>query len=168
MSSPNPYQQQIQAYQQQLANNQALLDNPEFASVEMQQLIKEEIEQLKQELQTLEQAAQAMTNLDNEAPADPTQSSNAIIEIRGGAGGDEAKIWAGELMRMYSRFCQNQGLKIELIDDLVFKVRGQTNLPVYQLQQADNKTTELELTEEEEKVTAFNLLRSVTLCCFTL
>jgi peptide chain release factor 1 len=49
-------------------------------------------------------------------PADPEDSKNAIVEIRAGTGGDEASIFAGDLYRMYTRFCENKGWKLELID----------------------------------------------------
>lgn len=49
-------------------------------------------------------------------PSDPEDSRNAIIEIRAGTGGDEASIFAGDLFRMYSRYCENRGWKVELTD----------------------------------------------------
>ena len=50
--------------------------------------------------------------------------NNIIIEVRPGVGGDEAKIWAGDLERMYRRFAENQGWKVETLDVGVFKIRG--------------------------------------------
>ena len=49
-------------------------------------------------------------------PKDPEDSKNAIIEIRGGTGGDEAALFAGDLYRMYMRFCEKRGWKTELVD----------------------------------------------------
>src|SRR6201992_1145725 len=49
-------------------------------------------------------------------PKDPEDSKNAIIEIRGGTGGDEASIFAGDLYRMYMRFCEKRGWGTELAD----------------------------------------------------
>jgi len=49
-------------------------------------------------------------------PKDPEDNKNAIMEIRGGTGGDEASIFAGDLYRMYSRFCENQGWKVSVTD----------------------------------------------------
>jgi len=49
-------------------------------------------------------------------PADPQDSKNAIIEIRAGTGGDEASIFAGDLYRMYQKFCDRRGWKMELVD----------------------------------------------------
>ena len=49
-------------------------------------------------------------------PADPEDSKNAIMEIRAGTGGDEASIFAGDIYRMYNRFCENKKWKVELVD----------------------------------------------------
>ncbi|KKS97628.1 MAG: peptide chain release factor 1, peptide chain release factor 1 [Candidatus Gottesmanbacteria bacterium GW2011_GWA2_43_14] len=48
----------------------------------------------------------------------------AIIEVRGGTGGDEAKIWAADLSRMYGRFSQSKGFKAELVDENVLRISG--------------------------------------------
>ena len=47
-------------------------------------------------------------------PADPQDSKNAILEIRGGTGGDEAAIFAGDLFRMYTKYCETKGWKMEI------------------------------------------------------
>lgn len=127
----NPYQAQIDFITAQIAQNEQLLADPELA-----ELAQQEIEKLNQEKQALETAAQEYeSNLEDDTPqATSTEKSKAIIEIRGGTGGDEAKIWARDLLRMYMRFCENKGLQISFIDDLVFKVSGRT---------------EIELSEEE-------------------
>jgi len=49
-------------------------------------------------------------------PKDPEDSKNAMLEIRGGTGGDEAALFAGDLYRMYSRYCEKRGWKMEVID----------------------------------------------------
>lgn len=48
-------------------------------------------------------------------PKDPDDDRNIYLEIRGGAGGDEAAIFAGDLFRMYSRYAENQGWQIEIV-----------------------------------------------------
>jgi peptide chain release factor 1 len=68
-------------------------------------------------------------------PADPTDSKNAVVEIRGGTGGDEACIFAGDLFRMYTRFCEKKHWKVEVTDfnegtsggykDITFTVTGE-------------------------------------------
>ena len=159
----NPYNAAIKRCQEQLANNQNLLKDPSFADPKMQELVQEDIFKLEAELKSLESAS--TTLLEEQAHQDNqndtghnVDQSNAIVEIRAGTGGDEAKIWASEIMRMYQKFCFNHQLKIELIDDLVFKVKGKTELPVFQLIKEKDAEKLLE-TKEEQELSAFALLR---------
>jgi peptide chain release factor 1 len=67
-------------------------------------------------------------------PKDPEDARNAVVEIRAGTGGDEASIFAGDLWRMYTRYCENAGFKVETVDfsegtaggykEIVFNVIG--------------------------------------------
>lgn len=57
-------------------------------------------------------------------PASPNDKKNAILEIRAGTGGDEAALFAGDLFRMYSRYCERHGWKLELIDSSVIGIGG--------------------------------------------
>ena len=69
-------------------------------------MAKEEMDNSQERLPVLEEEIKLML-----VPADPQDSKNAILEIRGGAGGDEAAIFAGDLFRMYAKFCGNQRLE---------------------------------------------------------
>jgi peptide chain release factor 1 len=57
-------------------------------------------------------------------PDNPNDKKNAIVEIRGGAGGDEAALFAGDLFRMYLKFCEKKGFKIEMLDSSVIGIGG--------------------------------------------
>ncbi len=67
-------------------------------------------------------------------PKDPNDDKNVIVEIRGGAGGDEAALFAGDLFRMYTRYAENQGWRVEMLDanapdlggfkEVVFSIEG--------------------------------------------
>ena len=78
---------------------------------EMAEIAREELENLEVEKTTLEQELEKLL-----IPKDPNDGKNVIVEIRGAAGGDEANIFAGDLFRMYSRYAEKQGFKIEIID----------------------------------------------------
>ena len=78
---------------------------------EMAEMAREELENLEAEKTTLEQELEKLL-----IPKDPNDGKNVIVEIRGAAGGDEANIFAGDLFRMYSRYAEKQGFKIEIID----------------------------------------------------
>jgi len=78
---------------------------------EFREMAKMEIEELEpQEEKIAEELKQMLI------PKDPTDSKNAILEIRAGAGGDEASIFAGDLLRMYHKFCEQQGWSFSLTD----------------------------------------------------
>ena len=78
---------------------------------EMAEIAKEELENLEVEKTSLERELEKLL-----IPKDPNDGKNVIVEIRGAAGGDEANIFAGDLFRMYSRYAEKQGFKIEIID----------------------------------------------------
>lgn len=89
----------------QLAQAQALIDDPDMAA-----LARDEANAISAELPDLEDRLRRML-----LPKDPRDSKNVIIEIRAGAGGDEAGIFAAELFRMYSRYAENHGWKVDVI-----------------------------------------------------
>jgi peptide chain release factor 1 len=78
---------------------------------EFREMAKMELEELEPEQEKLEEQLKQML-----IPKDPTDSKNAILEIRAGAGGDEASIFAGDLFRMYQKFCEQQGWKLSMTD----------------------------------------------------
>jgi peptide chain release factor 1 len=122
----NPYQTQINDIQEQIKENQILLNDAELRS-----LAQEELKNLQIQLATLQTAATDYEQSIVEqtvAQTDPTLQSSAILELRAGAGGDEAKIWAADLLRMYTRYSQAKNLKVEFIDELVIKISKKTEL----------------------------------------
>ena len=76
---------------------------------ELREMAKEELAVLEEVLPKMEEEIKILL-----IPADPQDSKNAIIEIRGGAGGDEASIFAGDLFRMYTKYIERKGWKIEI------------------------------------------------------
>lgn len=76
---------------------------------EMRQMAKEELDEATSALPALEEEIKLML-----IPADPEDSKNAILEIRGGTGGDEAAIFAGDLAKMYMKYCESKGWNIAI------------------------------------------------------
>ena len=74
---------------------------------EMREIAKEELETSNARLPQIEEEIKLLL-----VPADPEDGKNAIVEIRGGTGGDEAAIFAGDLFRMYTKYCEGKGWKI--------------------------------------------------------
>ena len=75
----------------------------------LRELAKEELESNNEQLRKLEEEIKQML-----VPKDPEDSRDAILEIRGGTGGDEAALFAGDLLRMYAKYCERQGWKMEM------------------------------------------------------
>lgn len=90
----------------QLAEAKLLRDDPELADI-----AEEEIAQIEESLPALERRLKLLL-----LPKDPRDGKDVIVEIRAGAGGDEAGIFAGDLFRLYSRYAENRGWKTELLD----------------------------------------------------
>lgn len=96
---------------------------------ELKAMAKEEMELLDTEKELLEKEIQLLL-----VPSDPEDTKNAVVEIRAGTGGDEASIFVGDLYRMYTRYCEKRGWKIEVVDqsdgtaggykEVVFNVSG--------------------------------------------
>lgn len=119
----NPYAYQLQLLSQKIAASRQLLADPELA-----ELAQAELTQLEQEYQQLAAAAAQLDFNQDDDGSPQTEIINCIIEIRPGAGGDEAKIWASDLERMYLRYIESTALKVEPLDELVFKVKGRSEV----------------------------------------
>lgn len=78
---------------------------------ELRELAKSEIDELSPRKESLEEELKVLL-----IPKDPNDSKNAVLEIRSGAGGDEAAIFAGDLFRMYQRYCEKHALKLTVLD----------------------------------------------------
>ena len=76
---------------------------------EMREMARGEIAELEPKIETLEEEIKLLL-----IPKDPQDAKNAIVEIRGGTGGDEAAIFAGDLMRMYTKYIESKGWKYEI------------------------------------------------------
>ena len=86
---------------------------------DMHALAGEEVTQAEHDIATLEAELQRML-----LPKDPQDARNAYLEIRAGTGGDESALFAGDLLRMYTRYAQNQGWKVELMSESPSELGG--------------------------------------------
>ena len=111
-----------------IAEDEAVLS--EEADPELKELAAQEIEEMRRKQEELEEELKYLL-----LPKDPDDGKNAIVEIRAGTGGDEAGLFAGDLFRMYSRFCERKGWKIEILSshpqevggfkEIIFMVKGE-------------------------------------------
>ena len=86
---------------------------------EMAEMVKEELADSKVEKEQLEEEIKILL-----LPKDPNDDKNIIMEIRGAAGGDEASLFAGDLLTMYTKYAERQGWSIEVIDSTLTEVGG--------------------------------------------
>jgi peptide chain release factor 1 len=97
--------------------------------VEMIEMAKLQLEEAKKEIPKIEEEIKVLL-----IPKDPEDAKNVVVELRAGAGGDEASIFAGDLYRMYTKYCEGKGWKINLVDynegtsggykEIIFEVSG--------------------------------------------
>ncbi len=81
------------------------------SDAEMTEMAKMEIEEANNRIPQLEEEIKFLL-----IPKDPEDSKNALVELRAGTGGDEASIFAGDLFRMYSKYCESKGWKVSTVD----------------------------------------------------
>ena len=99
------------AYQQAQENLDSANEMLKEDDAEMREMAQEELKIAKAEIERLETELQVLL-----LPKDPNDDSNCFLEVRAGAGGDEAAIFAGDLFRMYSRYAETKGWRVELIN----------------------------------------------------
>jgi peptide chain release factor 1 len=96
---------------------------------EMIEMAKLQLDEAKKEIPKIEEEIKVLL-----IPKDPDDTKNVVVELRAGAGGDEASIFAGDLYRMYTKYCEGKGWKINLVDynegtsggykEIIFEVSG--------------------------------------------
>ncbi|MHC5609769.1 MAG: peptide chain release factor 1 [Nostoc sp.] len=89
------------------------------SDLELQEMAALEVKELEEKIEYLETRLKVLL-----LPRDPNDEKNIMLEIRAGTGGDEASIWAGDLMRMYTRYAQTQGWKVSLVSQSLGEMGG--------------------------------------------
>ena len=124
---------------------------------EMREMAKDELDKSLEALPEKEEEIKLLL-----IPADPEDGKNAIIEIRGGTGGDEAAIFAGDLYRMYSKFCEIKGWKTEITGfnegssggykEIVFTVSGENVYGTMKYESGVHRVQRVPQTETQGRV----------------
>lgn len=139
-------QQQIDDLNQKISENEALLSDPELGA-----LAQSEIESLKEQRQLLQDSADQVQKSKEKAKA-VASYDNCIIEFRPGAGGEEAKNWAGELRRMYERFADIHKIKVETIEEDVIKMIGKGAYGFFEFESGVHRVQRVPATEAQGRV----------------
>lgn len=145
--------EQIDTLKKQISEADGLIGGDD----ELAELAKIETEENKEKLAALEdEMAEILT------PSDPNDSKNVIIEIRAGAGGDEASLFASELLRSYLRYCETNGFKTEIMSEnandvggykeVVFEVRGDSPYASLKFESGVHRVQRIPATESQGRV----------------
>lgn len=124
---------------------------------ELKEIAKDELKTLEEEKENIEKNLEVLL-----IPKDPNDSKNVIMEIRGAAGGDEANIFAGDLFRMYSRYAERIGLKIEIINavegtaggfsQIEFMIKGQGAYSKLKYESGSHRVQRVPVTESNGRI----------------
>lgn len=148
----NYIQDQIKILDQRIKETETLLSDPEMGL-----LAKAEIDDLKKQKEALENADNGVSYDDQSfGSAQDKHASldqrNVIIEVKGAAGGDEAKIWARELLRMYQRYCEIKRLPMEFLDETAFKIKSKSAFGVFKYEAGVHRVQRIPETEKRGRV----------------
>jgi peptide chain release factor 1 len=144
---------QLDILEQQLSEAQKLVRSND----ELSELAKSEVTEIENKIGTIENELITIV-----APSDPNDAKNIFIEIRAGAGGDEASLFAGELYRMYLRYCEAHNLKTELVNEsandaggykeVIFNVKGQLPYAQLKFESGAHRVQRVPTTESQGRV----------------
>ena len=147
--------QQYKAKGKELAELEALLDS--HAEAEMMALIKKELAEIKNQRDAL--LSQLKLSL---MPKDPNDDRDVIVEIRAGAGGEEASLFAADLFRMYSRYALSKGWQAEIIDssqsaiggfkELIFEIKGKGAFSRFKHERGVHRVQRVPITEASGRI----------------
>lgn len=140
---------------QDLADSQEMLKGE--TDNEMREFLRNEIGRLEGQIDSQEEQLQILL-----LPRDPNDDKNIMLEIRGSAGGDEANIFAGDLMRMYTRYAQNQGWQTEImsisegtmggVSEVVIGIKGLGAYSHFKYESGVHRVQRVPVTESQGRV----------------
>lgn len=147
----------FQAYQQAQDDLAAAEDMANEDDEEMREMAQEEIKEAKEAIERLTDELQILL-----LPKDPNDDRNCFLEIRAGAGGDEAGIFAGDLFRMYSKYAEKRGWRIEVMSsneaehggykEMIAKVSGDGAYGVLKFESGGHRVQRVPATESQGRV----------------
>ncbi len=147
-----------EAYQVQLENlEEAEMLLKESDDPEMAEMAKLQMEEAKAAIPEMEEEIKFLL-----IPKDPEDAKNVVVEIRAGTGGDEASIFAGDLYRMYTKYCQDQGWRVSLMDsnegtaggfkEVIFEVSGEDVYGILKYESGVHRVQRVPQTETQGRV----------------
>jgi peptide chain release factor 1 len=138
-------QVQLNELDKKIEETKSLLEDPEMAELAKSEI--DNLEQQKQEILRTYEVEKPENNGD-----DSLGDRNVMIEVSGAAGGDEAGNWGQELLRMYSRFAQMKGFKVEALDENVIKIEGHGVFELLKYEAGVHRVQRVPTTEKRGRV----------------
>ncbi|MBI5044531.1 MAG: PCRF domain-containing protein [Candidatus Levybacteria bacterium] len=135
---------QLEEIQKKIDETELLLEDPQLCD-----LAKEELVGLYSQKQALEESLKQSQQ--NESH-DDMDTRNVIVEVKGAAGGDEASIFAEELLRMYMRFAERKGFKAEFLEDNVLKISGKGVFNILKYESGVHRVQRIPKTEKKGRI----------------
>lgn len=144
-------------YQQAQEDLESATEMMNEDDAEMREMAQEEFKAAKAQIETLETDLQILL-----LPRDPNDDSNCFVEIRAGAGGDEAAIFAGDLFRMYSRYAETQGWRVEVMNanegehggfkEVIANVSGDGAYGIFKFESGGHRVQRVPETESQGRI----------------
>lgn len=152
-----PIVETVQEYKQAKADYEDALELVHEEDKEMRELAQSEIARLEPLIQEYLNKLELLL-----VPKDPNDSHNCIMEIRGAAGGDEGNIFAGDLYRMYAKYCESKGWRVEVIEAetseaggyslISFKVEGDGAYGTFKFESGSHRVQRVPKTEAQGRI----------------
>lgn len=136
---------QLEELQGKIDETSKLLADPTLAP-----LAKEELQVLEVQKKAIEESLEHSNT--QESNGEDLDNRNVILEIKGAAGGDEANLFAQDLMRMYMRYAENKKLKTEILDENVIKVSGKNAFNIFKYEAGVHRVQRVPKTEKKGRV----------------
>ena len=134
---------QLQQLDKKIEETKLLLEDPQLA-----EMAKEEISSLENQKREI-----LATYGENQSEKrDSLDTRNVIVEVSGAAGGEEAKLWGQELLRMYKRFAEIKGFKVEQLDESVIKIDGALAFELFKYEAGVHRVQRIPETEKRGRI----------------
>ncbi len=134
---------QLQEIDKKIEDTKTLLSDPSLA-----EMAKAEIGALEKQK---EEILVTMTKSEDETN-DSLDTRNVIVEVSGAAGGEEAKLWGQELIRMYARYAESKGYKVEQLDEDVIKIEGNGAFEIFKYEAGVHRVQRIPETEKRGRI----------------
>ncbi len=136
-------QQLLLDIEKKIEDTKPLLEDPAFS-----QLAQKELQELEEQKKQLEESLSSKNSPEEESLDD----RNVILELKGAAGGEEAKLWAEELLRMYTRFAQTKGFTVENLSEYTIKIIGDGAFGLFKYEAGVHRVQRIPQTEKRGRI----------------